>query len=233
MDIAVYVRNDPVNRVDPDGRDSISFDFYSNALFNFGFVKAVGLATEEDFNNWLFQTLTPVSSNDWFDPYSQTMNLSVIVSAPFWPEPVFDAATGLLIDPTGYEELGIQDASFGFWTTVVPVARGVVGIGAAVGRGVVGGISSSEVRSIGSRLIADETGAIRIQSGGHTISKAIADALNTTFGKDFAPRDWGRLLEKLKEANSLSNRFHGTIVGSGDYLDSAGNVIDNIGSYIP
>jgi hypothetical protein len=143
-----------VNRIDPNGRDSITIDFFSNAFFNFGFLVGAGMATWEDYYNWQSEILTPVSSNYSFDPASLTMSISIGVFAPFYPEPVFDAATGLLVDPTGYEEPGIQDASFGFWTTVVPVGRAVVGIGVAVGRGIVSGTSSAVVSSIEGRSVA-------------------------------------------------------------------------------
>jgi hypothetical protein len=163
--------------LDPDGRDSISIDFFNNAFFNFGFLEGAGLGTWEDYYNWQAETFTPVSSNYSFDPTSLTIDIHVAVFAPFYPRPVIDAATGLLTNPTGYEEPGIQDTSFEFVTTVVPVTRAVVGIGAAIGRGLVDAISSSEVRSITTRLIADETGAIRMQSGGSTIG---AKELKTT-----------------------------------------------------
>lgn len=64
-----------MNRVDPDGRDSIPLELVSNALFNFGFAQAAGVATIEDFNAWLWQSLTSVFN--WFDEDSETLTVSV------------------------------------------------------------------------------------------------------------------------------------------------------------
>jgi len=72
-----------------------------------------------------------------------------------------------------------------------------------------------------------------VQKGARTITKATADVLNKAFGKSLHSREWGRALEQLKRANSLPNDFHGGITASGDYVDAAGNVIDNIGNYLP
>lgn len=46
-------------------------------------------------------------------------------------------------------------------------------------------------------------------------------------------RDWGRALEALKKDNGLRNDFHGRILDNGNYVDKTGNVIGNIGDYVP
>ncbi|MBM3273194.1 RHS repeat-associated core domain-containing protein, partial [Candidatus Kaiserbacteria bacterium] len=71
-----------------------------------------------------------------------------------------------------------------------------------------------------------------VQSGGQTIRKATADALNEYTGRSLTPRDWGRALEKLKDQYQLPNKHHGKILDNCDYADEAGNVIDNIEDYL-
>jgi hypothetical protein len=129
------------------------------------------LATWEDFYNWQAATFTPVSSNVFINPDTQRLTFGVTVLAPAGFDtgtpifdagsPVFDAANPALPpNPNGgYIEPGIQDASFEFVTTVVPLIRAGVGIVAAAGRGIGFGISSS-TSSLAGRLLADETGAI-------------------------------------------------------------------------
>ncbi len=72
-----------------------------------------------------------------------------------------------------------------------------------------------------------------LQTGGHTFNKKTADLLNKYFGESFSSREWGRALESLKSDNILRNDFHGRILDNGDYVDDAGNVIGNIGDYVP
>jgi len=73
----------------------------------------------------------------------------------------------------------------------------------------------------------------KIQTGGHTISPSTARILNEYFGTSLTSREWGRLIEALKEANGYDPRYHGNIWSEGDYSTTENALIDNIGSYIP
>ncbi|SFU33934.1 filamentous hemagglutinin N-terminal domain-containing protein [Pseudomonas sp. OV546] len=73
-----------------------------------------------------------------------------------------------------------------------------------------------------------------LQTGGNTLNKSTANALNEHFGESLAPREWGRALEALKaDAGKLPNNFHGRILDNGDYVGKAGEVIGNIRDYLP
>lgn len=72
-----------------------------------------------------------------------------------------------------------------------------------------------------------------LQTGGHTFNKSTANLLNKYFGENLSSREWGRALEALKSDNILRNDFHGRILDNGDYVDDTGNVIGNIGDYLP
>lgn len=72
-----------------------------------------------------------------------------------------------------------------------------------------------------------------LQTGGRTIRHSTADALNQHFQVNYHRREWGRALESLKRQNDLSPNHHGKILETGDYLDDVGNLIDNIGAYLP
>lgn len=72
-----------------------------------------------------------------------------------------------------------------------------------------------------------------LQTGGNKITNATAKGLNEAAGTKLAPREWGRALEALKDANSLPPRFHGKITSTGDYLDKAGKFIGSILEYLP
>ncbi|WNJ81262.1 hypothetical protein RJE46_08555 [Cedecea neteri] len=72
-----------------------------------------------------------------------------------------------------------------------------------------------------------------LQSGGNTLNKSTANALNESLGESMTSREWGRALEALKKDNGLRNDFHGRILDNGNYVDKSGNIIGNIGDYVP
>lgn len=73
-----------------------------------------------------------------------------------------------------------------------------------------------------------------LQTGGNTLNKSTANALNEHFGESLAPREWGRALEALKaDAGKLPNNFHGRILDNGNYVGKGGEVIGNIRDYLP
>ncbi|MBC9132009.1 hypothetical protein FcAc13_11930, partial [Frischella sp. Ac13] len=71
-----------------------------------------------------------------------------------------------------------------------------------------------------------------LQSGGNTLTQSTANALNKYFGENINKREWGRALESLKKDNNIRNDHHGRILDNGDYINSSGNVIGNIGEYL-
>ena len=75
--------------------------------------------------------------------------------------------------------------------------------------------------------------AVPLQTGNNKITKATANRLNEEWGTNYAAREIGRALEKLKKDNNVPNGHHGKIMSNGDYVDEFGNVIDNIAGYIP
>lgn len=56
--------------------------------------------------------------------------------------------------------------------------------------------------------------------------------MNKYFGENINKREWGRALESLKKDNNIRNDHHGRILDNGDYINSSGNVIGNIGEYL-
>ena len=62
------------------------------------------------------------------------------------------------------------------------------------------------------------------------ITRRTADALNAFFGKNFTSRDWGRVVESLKDYHHIANNVHGNITIKGEYqigkeiIDSLGNL---------
>ncbi|WP_160144426.1 hemagglutinin repeat-containing protein [Achromobacter sp. SLBN-14] len=73
-----------------------------------------------------------------------------------------------------------------------------------------------------------------LQTGGHTLNKSTANALNEAFGENLTSRDWGRALEALKQdSGKMRNDVHGRILDNGDYVSKTGEVIGNIGDYLP
>ena len=83
----------------------------------------------------------------------------------------------------------------------------------------------------GDRVPVDPSARI-LQAGGHTFDDSTADALNRTFSKNYARREWGRALERLKEAFDLPNDHHGRVYDNGDYTDMNGLVYGNLGDYV-
>jgi RHS repeat-associated protein len=71
-----------------------------------------------------------------------------------------------------------------------------------------------------------------LQTGGNTIQKRTANALNETLGESLKPREWGRALEGMKKELDLANNHHGKILSNGDYMDSAGNYLGNLLDYL-
>jgi hypothetical protein len=73
-----------------------------------------------------------------------------------------------------------------------------------------------------------------IQTGGNTIKKSTADALNAANETNYFSRDFGRALENIKGDRGLANNFHETkIFANGDVLNSntaewLGNLFDNL-----
>jgi filamentous hemagglutinin len=73
-------------------------------------------------------------------------------------------------------------------------------------------VSSNAAETIAGRF--PSVGAARpttriLQTGGNTIQKGTAKALNEALERDLHARDWGRALEALKKAEGLPNNHHG------------------------
>ena len=71
-----------------------------------------------------------------------------------------------------------------------------------------------------------------LQSGGNTLNQSTANALNKYFDQNIYLREWDRALVSLKKDNNIRNNHHGRILDNGDYINSNGNVIGNIGDYL-
>ena len=72
-----------------------------------------------------------------------------------------------------------------------------------------------------------------LQTGGNTVLRQTARALNDALGRSVARRDWGRALEGLKKELSLPRNHHGAIRSNGDYADEAGNILGSLLDYLP
>jgi hypothetical protein len=67
-----------------------------------------------------------------------------------------------------------------------------------------------------------------LQTGGNTLKKGTANALNDFFDLSLDRRDWGRAVEALKDDLGSAPKYHGKILENGDYADKAGTVLGNI-----
>jgi RHS repeat-associated protein len=93
---------------------------------------------------------------------------------------------------------------------------------------------AGEVGIIGARSVGAAARAARVlQSGGRTVSRRTADALNEYAGTNLSRREIGRALESLKRAEGVPNNVHGQILDNGDLLDDAGNLVGNLIDYFP
>jgi hypothetical protein len=81
-------------------------------------------------------------------------------------------------------------------------------------------------------LVHNTCGTDILQTGGNTILKSTARALNDFHEMSLHSREWGRSLEKLKKFEGLRNDHHGMINRAGDYLDYQGNLIGNLLDYL-
>lgn len=71
-----------------------------------------------------------------------------------------------------------------------------------------------------------------LQTGGQTITRQTARALNEVLDTQLSPREWGRAVERLKREVNIPGDFHGKITSTGDYLDKAGNFLGNLFDYL-
>ena len=71
-----------------------------------------------------------------------------------------------------------------------------------------------------------------LQTGGNTLQKRTAQRLNEVLGESLSPREWGRLLERLKSDLGLPNDHHGRILSNGVYVDDAGRSLGNLTDYL-
>ncbi|MFN7889963.1 MAG: polymorphic toxin-type HINT domain-containing protein [Pirellula sp.] len=81
-------------------------------------------------------------------------------------------------------------------------------------------------------LVHNTCGDDILQTGGHTILKSTARALNEFHDMSLHSREWGRSLEQLKKYEGLRNDHHGMINRAGDYLDDTGNFLGNLLDYL-
>ena len=139
---------------------------------------------------------------------------------------------------------GTATAVYSFYAAM-PSAAAILRNAEASGQGVItairrAGLAGEEVGAgqIGSRFGPSTAGAAQrllgnvVQSGGQTINKATANALNKATGSSLQPRQWGRGLESLKKDLNLPNNHHGKITEYGYYLDDAGTELGNILDYL-
>jgi len=108
---------------------------------------------------------------------------------------------------------------------------GKVGAGVVVKSGSTG--VSSTVAGRFPSVGAARPNARIFQTGCNKLLPGTARQLNETFGKNLHSREWGRALERLKKANGLAKNHHGIIDELGNYYDDAGNLLDNIGDWLP
>lgn len=85
----------------------------------------------------------------------------------------------------------------------------------------------------GEILVHNKANVRILQTGGNTLNKGTAKELNKVFGTNLNRREMGKVLEELKDFNGVPGNHHGKIDALGNYLDDAGNVIDNLQNYLP
>ena len=89
-------------------------------------------------------------------------------------------------------------------------------------------VSTTPARSLRAAAVPRD-----IMTGGRKFSQSAANRLNQHFGTKLSRREWGRLLEELKDDNGLRNDFHGKLFSDGSYGNGIDDIIGNIGDYLP
>jgi len=140
--------------------------------------------------------------------------------------------------------------AFGVGATVVLAADNVTGVGVVddllipaiwLGIAVYSGVQAGKaIVSLTSESSSnDASGASQqadggtAQKGGNTVRGSTAEKLNDYNGESRTAREWGRALEDLKHDKGVPKGDHGTIKRNGDYYDTKGNKVGNIGEYLP
>lgn len=132
-----------------------------------------------------------------------------------------------LVDPAHPERYAVRDVTIQDAFLIIPLAQSI----ASLSRVAVSGLGDIARNVAWKELISDETGAIFLQQSGNLITRRTAGLLNELFDKSLSARDWGRVVERLKDWYHISNNVHGSIAANGDYV--IGNeIIDNLGSFI-
>jgi RHS repeat-associated protein len=158
-----------------------------------------------------------------------------------------NSANAPKLGEAGLPRKSLTEEVVGYSTFVVGGAVGgaVGGVAGRVAGRAVGGVTgrvASRLRTGGAAISETASsfgprslGAAQsiLQRGKHTITNKTARELNKLTGRNLSRREWGRVVERLKKANSVPNDFHPIITHAGEYLDHAGNVIDYISDYLP
>ena len=108
------------------------------------------------------------------------------------------------LNPDGSASLVLAAGS---QAATAPVMAGIVAGGAVT---VADGIVSSTnfvVKMVGQGFDGGDTARV-IMSGGHTVTKYAARELNRHFGTNHPKREWGRVLENLKDTFDIPNNRH-------------------------
>jgi len=127
--------------------------------------------------------------------------------------------------------VGVLAGGVGEFATV-PAGALTGSISGALAGGAVGAIKCAGNSESGGGGGGDRGGSRTIQTGGNTISKQAAKALNQFFGKNLTTREWGRALEAMKDDEGLGNNFHGQIKDNGDVFEN-GKFVGNLAQYLP
>ena len=156
--------------------------------------------------------------------------------------PIVDTEATILVTPGESEaEVYIEGFPAGIDITVRPGENGgyifvpADDDAAALLHGIPGfPIEPEDQISIGLVLNASGDAVPRVlQTSGNTINNHTANVLNHQLGVNLHRREWGRMLEEMKQDSFLSNDHHGKIWDNGDYTDEDGNLIGNLLDYLP
>ncbi len=206
-----YVRNNPLSRADPDGRACV---LQSGQWVN----DARGGQSCEDVEDADKNGIEPGVTVTEYTP-----KLPRVAGAL----PVVYHRGGLVVNVLGWATVGFVAVAgaVGIVETLIG-ADGIttLNLGAR-------STSSFGPNSVGAGQRLWQT----LQTGGNTIRRSTAEALNEAHGLNLHSREWGRALEALKNFRGLSPSFHQTkILESGNVVNSlTGETIGNLLEFLP
>ena len=224
---AVGAALSPVMLVDPDGRCAVGPDMQvdcaapGEAMLAAGADQAYRGILESDAGEAARGVATAT-----FGLLSAAAGTALDFTVGFaWNSGVkFGTGVNRLVESDGMDSGPLLEGSTGILTLAVGAkVEGLAKLGSGPAGQATGGAARSVAGRVGSSFGPNTVGAAQrvlgrvVQSGGRTVSRSTAGALNRATGSSLTPREWGRALEALKRDLGLPNNHHGRITEYGHY----------------